>query len=61
MDKDILNKDKVWNRIKNYIYCCVFLIVLLIILLISNLVVSSFIYSQLSQMTYTLALAKLSE
>ena len=33
MDTNLLNKDKVWNRIKMYIYLIVALFILLIILM----------------------------
>lgn len=44
MEKDhlnILNKDRVWNRIKNYIFLIIFLFVLILVLL-TGLVVSNF-------------------
>jgi len=50
----LINKDRVWNRIKNYIYIVVFLIVLLIILLASSLVLNCCIYHHLKIVpTYT--------
>jgi polyferredoxin len=33
MDKAILNKDKLWNKIKKYLYYIIFLLSLLIVLL----------------------------
>ena len=33
MKESILNKDKIWNRIKKYIYLLIFLIVLLFVLI----------------------------
>jgi len=33
MDKVILNKDKLWNKLKKYLYYIIFLLSLLIILL----------------------------
>jgi len=44
MEKDtlnLLNKDRVWNRIKNYIYLIISLFILIIFLL-TGLVVSNF-------------------
>jgi hypothetical protein len=44
MEKDqlnLLNKDRVWNRIKNYIYLIIVLFIVIILLLI-GLVVSNF-------------------
>lgn len=45
--KSILNKDRIWIRIKNYIYLCIFLIILVVILLLSNVLLSYFIYKRL--------------
>jgi hypothetical protein len=44
MEKDtlnLLNKDRVWNRIKNYIYLIISLFILIIFLL-AGLVISNF-------------------
>lgn len=34
MDYDLISKDKIWNRIKKYIYLLLFLITLFVIVLI---------------------------
>jgi len=52
METNLLNKDKVWNRIKNYVYFIVFLFILLTIIAISCLVLNCCIYNKVIQ-TYT--------
>ena len=47
METNIINKDKVWNRINNYIYIVVFLVSFLIILLLVLLLLNCLIYNQL--------------
>ena len=34
MECDLINKDKIWNRVKRYIYLLLFLITFFIVLLI---------------------------
>ena len=34
MDYDLISKDKIWNRIKKYIYLALFLITTIIVLLV---------------------------
>jgi hypothetical protein len=40
MESEILKKDKIWNRIKKYIYLIILLFVLLLILITILLVMS---------------------
>ena len=43
MDKttNLLNKDRIWIKIKNYIYLIIFLIIFLLIILISTLILAT--------------------
>ena len=43
----LLDKDKVWTRIKKYIYIIIFLFIILIILLITSLTLNYSIYSKI--------------
>jgi hypothetical protein len=45
---NLLNKDRIWIKIKNYIYLIIFLIIFLIIILISTLVLNSCILFKLN-------------
>ena len=45
---ELLNKDRVWSRIKKYIYCIVFLIVCMVILLLSSILLQCFILCKLT-------------
>lgn len=45
---NILNKDRVWNKIKNYIYLIVFLFTLIIILISVILIINCFILYKLN-------------
>ena len=47
---NILNKDKVWTRFKNYIYIILFLIIILILLIVILLIMN---YSILNKMNAT--------
>jgi hypothetical protein len=47
----ILNKDKIWSRIKNYIYLILALITLLFVLILVILIVNTLIYLKLSKST----------
>ena len=44
---NILNKDKVWNRLKNYIYILLFLIIVLIFLIIVLMVMNYLILNKI--------------
>ena len=44
---NILNKDKVWNRLKNYIYILLFLIIVLIFIIIVLMVMNYFILNKI--------------
>ncbi len=48
MDKNLLNKDRIWIKIKNYIYLIIFLIIFLIIILIATLILNSCILFKLN-------------
>ena len=51
---NLLNKDRIWIKIKNYIYLIIFLIVFLIIILIITLSLNLSIFIKLkNQLTYT--------
>jgi hypothetical protein len=45
---NILNKDRVWNKIKNYIYLIVFLFSLIIVLISIILIINCFILYKLN-------------
>ena len=40
MDSSILNKDKLWNKIKKYMYYTIFFLSILIILIFYNIIIS---------------------
>ena len=44
---DIINKDRVWNRIKKYIYISIALFIILIFLFIGLLILNVIIYKKL--------------
>jgi hypothetical protein len=47
MENNLLHKDKVWNRIKKYVYFVVFLIILLVTIAIITLILNCIIYNHL--------------
>ena len=51
MESNLLNKDKIWSRIKNYVYFVVFLIILLITFSIATVILNCIIYSKLKHIT----------
>ena len=50
----LLDKDKVWTRIKKYIYIIIFLFIILLILLILLLTLNFIIYSKINLVPNTL-------
>ena len=46
---NLFSKDKIWIRIKKYIYFVVVLIIIIILLLFSNLILNCMIYKNLNQ------------
>ena len=48
METKLINKDKLWNRVKNYIYLIVILVSLLIVLIISSIILNWCIYKKLN-------------
>jgi hypothetical protein len=40
MDSSILNKDKLWNKIKKYMYYVIIFLFILIILIFYNIIIS---------------------
>ena len=53
MENNLLHKDKVWNRVKNYIYFILFLVSVLIILLIVCIFLNCYIIKTIKYPTYT--------
>ena len=48
MESIILNKDKLWNKLKNYLYYIIILLSLLIILIFYLVVLTYQVYDKLS-------------
>ena len=48
---ELLNKDRIWIKIKNYIFFIIFLIVFLIILLVILLIINTLIFLKIKTPT----------
>ena len=55
MESKLINKDKLWNKIKNYIYLVLFLFGLLSILLIICIILNCYIIKSIKYPIYTTA------
>lgn len=49
---DLFNKDKIWNRIKNYIYFILFLIIILITLTLITLILNCYNFNSIKELKF---------
>jgi len=48
MENNLLNRDRLWNRLKRYLYYIIILLILLIVLLLYLVVLNKFIIDSIS-------------
>jgi hypothetical protein len=47
---NLLNKDKIWIRIKNYMYCAISLLFVFVLLLLVNVVLTTVVINKINKL-----------